>query len=158
MAGRPRRPNHQLAALIDEAGFSNKGLARRVIDLGQMRGYRDLKYNHSSVERWLRGEQPRPPTPGLLTEIFSAALGRAVTMTGLGMAHGRLPAETALRMPPTPADSADVVRGLSEGDLAQRRVLVKSDLTLPPIPRPHFAGWSHHAQLWRPARALAASG
>ena len=75
MARRLREPNQQLAALIAEAGFSSKGLARRVVDLGPMRGYRDLKYNHSSVERWLRGEQPRPPTPELLGEVFSAALG-----------------------------------------------------------------------------------
>jgi hypothetical protein len=48
MAGQRNKPNHQLAALIAETGFSNKGLARRVVDLGQMRGYHDLKYNHSS--------------------------------------------------------------------------------------------------------------
>src|SRR6266496_1005684 len=89
MAGRPKKPNRQLAALIAEAGFSNKGLARRVVDLGQMRGYRDLKYNHSSVERWLRGEQPRPPTPRLLAEVFSAALGRPVALAELGMYYSR---------------------------------------------------------------------
>jgi hypothetical protein len=130
MAGRPKRPNHELAALIAEAGFSNKGLARRVVDLGQIRGYRDLKYNHSSVERWLRGEQPRPPTPGLLTEVFSVTLGHPVTLAELGMAHERLPRESALHMPPTPTDAANVVHGLSEGDLAQRRVLVQSDFDL----------------------------
>src|SRR6266498_4586422 len=84
MAGRPKKPNHQLAALIAETGFSNKGLARRVVDLAQTRGYRDLKYNHSSVERWLRGEQPRPPTPRLLAEVLSIALGRPVTLARLG--------------------------------------------------------------------------
>ena len=73
------RPNHQLAALIAEAGFSSKGLARRVVDRGRSRGYRNLRYNHSSVERWLRGEQPRPPTPELLGEVFSVALGRPVS-------------------------------------------------------------------------------
>jgi hypothetical protein len=130
MPGRRKEPNHQLAALIAEAGFSNKGLARRVVDLGQMRGYRDLKYNHSSVERWLRGEQPRPPTPRLLAEVFSVALGRPVAFAGLGMAHDRLPDEAALQIPPTPADAARVVRGLSEGDLEHRRVLVTADFDL----------------------------
>jgi len=130
MAGRPKKPNRQLAALIAEAGFSNKGLARRVVDLGQMRGYRDLKYNHSSVERWLRGEQPRPPTPRLLAEVFSAALGRPVALAELGMARKPFSGESALHMSPTPADVARVVRGLSEGDLEQRRVLVRSDFDL----------------------------
>ncbi len=130
MAGRPKKPNHQLAALIAETGFSNKGLARRVVDLAQTRGYRDLKYNHSSVERWLRGEQPRPPTPRLLAEVLSIALGRPVTLARLGMAHDRLSDEAALHMPPTPADAAVVVRGLSEGDLEQRRVLVRSGFDL----------------------------
>jgi hypothetical protein len=69
MARRSKAPNQQLATLIAEAGFSSKGLARRVVDLGRMRGYRNLKYNHSSIERWLRGEQPRPPTPELLSEV-----------------------------------------------------------------------------------------
>jgi len=130
MAGRPKEPNHQLAALIAEAGFSNKGLARRVVDLGQMRGYRDLKYNHSSVERWLRGERPRPPTPRLLAEVFSVPLGRPVALAGLGMAREPFTDEAALQMPPTPADAARVVRVLSEGDLEQRRVLVRSDFDL----------------------------
>ena len=89
MARRSRQPNLQLATLIAEAGFSSKGLARRVVDLGHMRGYRDLKYNHSSVERWLRGEQPRQPTPELLAEVFGAALGRPVSPTTLGMAQER---------------------------------------------------------------------
>jgi hypothetical protein len=142
MAGRRRKPNHQLAALIAEAGFSNKGLARRVIDLGQMRGYRDLKYNHSSVERWLRGEQPRPPTPGLLAEVFSVALGRPVALAGLGMAHERLPDEAALHMPPTPADAARVVRSLSESDLERRRVLITSDFDLAAYSSARFAGSS----------------
>ena len=33
-----REPNLQLQTLIDEAGFSHKGLARRVNELGRPRG------------------------------------------------------------------------------------------------------------------------
>lgn len=97
MARRLREPNRRLAALIAEAGFSSKGLARRVVDRGRSRGYRNLKYNHSSVERWLRGEQPRPPTPELLGEVFSAALARPVSLAMLGMAQERTPDSAALQ-------------------------------------------------------------
>lgn len=55
-------PNRQLAALIAEAGFSNAGLARRVDQLGIEHGL-DLRYDKTSVTRWLRGQQPRAPPP-----------------------------------------------------------------------------------------------
>ena len=52
---RPRRePNLRLRALIDEAGLSRKGLARRVNDLGRAKGMSGLSYDHSSVIRWLK--------------------------------------------------------------------------------------------------------
>lgn len=130
MAKRPVKPNHRLAALIVEAGFSNKGLARRVVDLGATRGRDGLKYNHSSVERWLRGEQPRPPTPRLLCEVFGTALGRPVTVAELGMMHDRVPGETALRIPSTPAGAAEIMYGLSEGDLERSRELISSGFDL----------------------------
>ena len=130
MATRLSEPNHQLATLIAEAGFSSKGLARRVVDLGQMRGHRNLKYNHSSVDRWLRGQQPHPPTPELLSEVFGAALGRPVSLAMLGMAQERTVDGAALCIQPTPADAARIVRGLTEGDLRRRRVLVLSDFDL----------------------------
>jgi len=130
MARRPKEPNQQLATLISEAGFSSKGLARRVVDLGRMRGYRNLKYNHSSVERWLRGEQPRPPTPELLSDVFGAALGRPVSPALLGMAQERTADGAALRIQLTPADAARIVRSLTEGDLKRQRVLVLSDFDL----------------------------
>src|SRR3984957_1921911 len=105
MARQSKEPNQQLSALFSEARFSSKGLARRVVDLGGMRGYRNLQYNHSSVERWLRGEQPRPPTPELLSEVFGAALGRRVSPAMLGMAQERTADGTALHIPSTPADA-----------------------------------------------------
>ena len=54
----PRTPNRQLAALIAEAGFSHAGLARRVDQLGLEHGL-DLRYDKTSVTRWLRGQRPR---------------------------------------------------------------------------------------------------
>ena len=51
--------NTELLALLNEAGMSRKGLARGVVELGRRRGEPDLKYNHSSVTRWVRGDLPR---------------------------------------------------------------------------------------------------
>jgi tetratricopeptide (TPR) repeat protein len=130
MARRLRSPNRQLAALIAEAGFSKKGLAGRVIRAGELRGYRDLRFNHSSVERWLRGERPRPPTPALLAEVFSARLARPVTPADLGMSDDQRSDETALKMQPTTSEVARVVHSLAEGDLERQRILIRSDFDL----------------------------
>ncbi len=130
MAQRPRKPNHRLAALIAEAGLSNKGLARRVVRLGEVRGHPSLEYNHSSVDRWLRGERPRSHAVWLLAEVFSAQLGRPVTPADMGMADDHLPSGATLRMPVTVAEAAHLVRDLAQGDLEQRRPLITSQFDL----------------------------
>jgi hypothetical protein len=116
-----------------------------------VRGYRNQKYNHSSVERWLRGEQPRPPTPELIGEVFSAALGRSVPLATFGMAQERAPDSAALLLQPTPADAARIVDSLTEGDLKRRRVLVMSGFDL--------AAYSSAALRWllAPRTAMTAS-
>ncbi len=130
MARRLRQPNRLLAALIAEASFSKKGLAARVIRAGELRGYRDLRFNHSSVERWLRGDRPRPPTPDLLAEVLSAKLGRPVTLADLGMPHDQRLADTALHMQSTTVQTARVTHGLAESDLEQRKVLLSAGFDL----------------------------
>ena len=93
---RPRRePNLRLQTLIDEAGLSRKGLARRVNDLGRAKGMAGLSYDHSSVIRWLKGEHPRQPVPLLLAEALSMSLGRQVTTGDLGFPPTREPSDTA---------------------------------------------------------------
>ncbi|MGW3406066.1 transcriptional regulator, partial [Streptomyces zhihengii] len=70
MAARPlvaRQPNERLQALIQEAGCSNAGLARRVNMVGVERGL-DLRYDKTSVARWLRGQQPRGRAPSTIAE------------------------------------------------------------------------------------------
>lgn len=127
MAQQPREPNHQLEALITEAAFSRKGLARRIVDLGTERGHPGLRYDHTSVGRWLRGEEPRPPVPALLVEIFSSKLGRPITLTDLGFARKDLPKHAVLRMPTTPAEAAGILTDLAYADLKDRRTLAGSD-------------------------------
>ena len=60
------------------------------------------------------------------SEIFGAALGRPVSLAMLGMAQKRNVDGAALRIQPTPAETARIVRGLTESDLKRRRVLVLS--------------------------------
>ena len=84
----PREPNRRLADLISEAGCSNAGLARRVNLAGAELGL-DLRYDKTSVARWLRGQQPRASTPALLAEALGRKLGRPVTVEEIGMVDER---------------------------------------------------------------------
>jgi hypothetical protein len=94
----PKEQNLRLRSLLDEAAMSNKGLARRVVDLAATWGLADVRCDHTSVLRWLAGEQPRPPVPELAAEVLTNALGRKVSETELGMVrthHLPPPAETS---------------------------------------------------------------
>ena len=80
-----KEKNLRLRSLLDEAAMSNKGLARRVVDLAATRGLAGVRRDHTSVLRWLAGEQPRPPVPELAAGVLGNALGRKVSETELGM-------------------------------------------------------------------------
>jgi hypothetical protein len=76
--------NHELAALIQAAGRSHAALARKVNTAVAGRHGLDLRYDQASVYWWLRGRVPADPVPGLLAEILSDWLGRAVQVADLG--------------------------------------------------------------------------
>jgi hypothetical protein len=124
---RPRRePNLRLQALIDEAGFSHKGLARRVNDLGRAKGISGLAYDHSSVIRWLRGEHPRQPIPALIAEVLSMSLGREITAGEVGFpASGERP-DLGLRFATSWRDTIEVTTALWRSDLERRQFIVDS--------------------------------
>jgi hypothetical protein len=73
------QPNDALAVLIEEAGFSFAGLARRVNQLGKVNGL-DLMYDYTAVHRWVvRGQRPRKPgVPKLIAQALSERRGRRV--------------------------------------------------------------------------------
>ncbi|MBD0735286.1 transcriptional regulator [Streptomyces sp. CBMA29] len=79
-------PNTLLDALLDEAGMSRVGLATRVNTAGRSRG-KQMRYDHASVIRWLRGQRPRGIVPDLICDILAARLGRPVTLADIGMGH-----------------------------------------------------------------------
>ncbi|MER6412684.1 regulator [Streptomyces humidus] len=129
MTDRPaqRTPNRQLAALIAEAGFSNAGLARRVDQLGLEHGL-DLRYDKTSVTRWLRGQQPRGTTPALIAEVFTRRLGRRLTAQDLGL-DACAPVYAGLEFAGTPEEAIDIVGGLWRKDSGSHAELRKIAFT-----------------------------
>ncbi|MFE9447828.1 regulator [Streptomyces sp. NPDC006739] len=129
MTDRPaqRTPNRQLAALIAEAGFSNAGLARRVDQLGLEHGL-DLRYDKTSVTRWLRGQQPRGTTPALIAEVFTRRLGRRLTAQDLGL-DACAPVYAGLEFAASPEEAVDIVSGLWRKDSGSHAELRKIAFT-----------------------------
>ncbi|MEU6239208.1 regulator [Kitasatospora sp. NPDC047058] len=113
-AGHSGPQNGQLAALIEEAGFSHAGLARRVDQLGLEHGL-DLRYDKTSVTRWLRGQQPRGATPALIAEVFTRRLGRRLTAQDLGL-DACAPVYAGLEFAETPQEAVDIVASMWRKD------------------------------------------
>ncbi|MCL2554221.1 MAG: regulator [Actinomycetia bacterium] len=121
------RPNRRLSALITEAGFSHAGLARRVDQLGIEHGL-DLRYDKTSVTRWLRGQQPRGTTPALIAEVFTQRLGRRMSAQDLGL-DACAPVYAGLEYAATPLEAVDIVSGLWRKDTGNQTELRKIAFT-----------------------------
>ncbi|MDH6129327.1 regulator [Kitasatospora sp. GP82] len=109
-----RTQNPRLAALIEEAGFSHAGLARRVDQLGLEHGL-DLRYDKTSVTRWLRGQQPRGATPALIAEVFTRRLGRRFSAQDIGL-DACAPVYAGLEFAETPQEAVDIVASMWRKD------------------------------------------
>ncbi|MFF3318453.1 transcriptional regulator [Streptomyces sp. NPDC003035] len=79
-----QQPNTLLDALLDEAGFSHAGLAAQVNRAGRSRGL-TLRYEHTAVARWLKGQRPRGQVPDLICEVLAVRLHRPVTLDDIGL-------------------------------------------------------------------------
>lgn len=77
--------NEPLRRALVESGCSHSRLARSVVELGARDYGIALKYDHTSVIRWLDGQQPRGPAPDLIAQVISERLSRLVTPADLGM-------------------------------------------------------------------------
>ncbi|MEV0092503.1 transcriptional regulator [Streptomyces sp. NPDC050738] len=139
MAARPlvaRQPNERLQALIQEAGCSNAGLARRVNMVGAERGI-DLRYDKTSVARWLRGQQPRGRAPGIVAEALGRKLGRTVTIDEIGMANGKnLASGVGLQFSPTVLGAIEQVCELWRSDVGRRDFLSGSTVAASALVEP----------------------
>jgi hypothetical protein len=121
--------NSALAQHLAEAGISNAGLAHRVITLAAARGLPAPRYNHASVTRWLRGEQPRGRTPELLAEIFTALLGRRVTREEIGMRAAAVPPDLGVVYERDLERAVEAATDLYGTDIARRGALARSTYT-----------------------------
>ncbi|GAA0473700.1 MULTISPECIES: hypothetical protein [Streptomyces] len=79
-------PNTLLDAILDEAGISHAGLAVHINQLGRRRGL-TLRYEHTAVARWLKGQRPRGQVPDLICEILSERLHRPVSLDDIGLSR-----------------------------------------------------------------------
>lgn len=115
-----KEPNHRLAALMREAGLTNKSLAKRMNDLSKRDGGYLVAPSHTNVEKWLTGETKRPKarTCHVLVKVLSNVLGRPVTVDDVG--YGEVSAEgidDTLEYPETVSDSITTLRQLAEYEL-----------------------------------------
>ncbi|MFD8819714.1 transcriptional regulator, partial [Streptomyces sp. NPDC059627] len=78
------QPNSLLDAILDEAGISHAGLAAHVNQAGRARGL-SLRYEHTAVARWLKGQRPRGQVPDLICEVLAVRLHRPVTLDDIGL-------------------------------------------------------------------------
>ncbi|GGV67941.1 MULTISPECIES: transcriptional regulator [Streptomyces] len=85
------QPNTLLDAVLAEAGMSHAGLAAHVNAAGRARGLR-LRYEHTAVARWLKGQRPRGQVPDLICEVLTARLRRPVTLDDIGLGVSGEPA------------------------------------------------------------------
>lgn len=139
MAARPlvaRQPNERLQALIQEAGCSNAGLARRVNMCGVEYGL-DLRYDKTSVARWLRGQQPRGRAPSIIAEALGRKLGRTVTIDEIGMADGKsLATGVGLLFSATIVGAIEQVCELWRSDVGRRDFLTGSSVAASALVEP----------------------
>ena len=126
MPRRPKAENLRLRSLLDDAGMSNKGLARRVADAAAASGVANVRCDHTSVLRWLAGEQPRPPVPELVAIVLGEALGRKLSATELGMTPSDLPANLGLKVAADWIDTVSISTALWGADVQHRRFLINT--------------------------------
>ncbi|MCB5170280.1 transcriptional regulator [Streptomyces bambusae] len=87
------QPNTLLDALLAEAGMSHAGLAAHVNQAGRSRGLA-LRYEHTAVHRWLKGQRPRGQVPDLICEVLARRLGRSLGLDDIGLGVPGRPAES----------------------------------------------------------------
>ncbi|MFJ3924291.1 transcriptional regulator [Streptomyces sp. NPDC090022] len=76
--------NALLDALLAEAGMSHAGLAAHVNQAGRSRGLA-LRYEHTAVARWLKGQRPRGQVPDLICEVLGRRLSRPLSLDDIGL-------------------------------------------------------------------------
>jgi hypothetical protein len=120
--GAKREPNRLLAAVMHEAGISNKGLAARVRVEAEKAGHA-ISPDHVSVRRWLDGVRPHDDTVRCIAAALSAKLGRKLSFADLGFDAPEIATESdvvedSAQYPAKPEQAVDVMADLTSADLA----------------------------------------
>ncbi|MGA4843049.1 transcriptional regulator [Streptomyces sp. G45] len=113
------QPNTLLDAILDEAGISHAGLAAHVNQAGKARGLA-LRYEHTAVARWLKGQRPRGQVPDLICEVLAARLHRTVTLDDIGLGVPGSPAARGGSAVSTLSGFVDRATALWRSDEQQR--------------------------------------
>lgn len=131
------QPNDALRALIEEAGHSFAGLARRVNSLGAAYGL-DLNYDYTAVYRWVkRGERPRPQgVPSMIATALSERLGRQIDPSDFGMPDENVLADRALSYSPDLTATVKTILELGRADLNRRAVITAAPFMLAALASP----------------------
>lgn len=128
--GAKRGPNRLLAAVMQEAAISNKGLAARVRAEADKTNLA-ISPDHVSVRRWLDGVRPHDDTIRCIAAALSVKLGRRVTPADIGFEAPQLVPEDdvvadAARYPAKPEQAVHVMAELTTADLSDSPLVVAS--------------------------------
>lgn len=128
--GTEREPNTLLAAVMGEAGMSNKGLATRVRAEAQKIGH-DISPDHVSVRRWLDGVRPHGDTIRCIAAALGAKLSRKVTFAEIGFDSAVEVTEVdivndGVQYSATPEQAVDLLGTLTSADLSDSPALAAS--------------------------------
>lgn len=119
-----RTANHQLKALIEEAGLPYDGVARAVKAVALESGQR-LGTNKSAVHHWTLGAIPAGPTIGYLAEALSRRLGRRITREDLGLGSPGGGEDDSIGLT-LDFDPIATLTAIGEADVNRRRFLAAS--------------------------------
>ncbi|MEZ3181338.1 hypothetical protein KYY02_22400 [Streptomyces pimonensis] len=131
-ASAEKRPNELLASWFVRSGWSKGELARQVNRRARQLGAHHISTDTSRVRRWLDGENPREPIPGILSELFSERFGLVVSVEDLGLRTTRpAPSATGVDLPWTGPQTVALLSEFSRSDLMlARRGFLGSSLAL----------------------------
>ncbi|MGH2719474.1 MAG: transcriptional regulator, partial [Actinomycetota bacterium] len=116
-----RSGNGDVERVWGRTGWSRKELARRVNRRGQSRGLR-LNTDASRVAAWFAGQQPQPPVPAILCELFSEHFGYLVPPEAIGLTADA-DIDVGLRYEPSLGATVAVVADLGRNDVYRRNFL-----------------------------------
>ncbi|GLZ36352.1 hypothetical protein Lesp02_85390 [Lentzea sp. NBRC 105346] len=125
-----KTPNRKLAAVMTQAGISNKGLAARVRELAARDGH-EIAADHVAVRRWLDGGGARVRTAEYVARALGAKLGRPVSLSEIGFDAARTAGEVdilqaGVQYPTDSGRSVELLDKLADADLADSPAVMAS--------------------------------